>query len=222
MEGWGGWEAARWRRGRGYHSWNQGPLAPLLPEEGPGFRQLGTLQAALPKPSPSGHPGGELPLRDPRGNAEPEPWEGWFHPQGRGKLEGRQGHEAWISRLARPAPSYQEIRLDAGLCRDPHSLSHGGPGGNAPAPPCERRRLRIGAAGPGRGGRDGRGGGKGRGGQASAPHGARSLPARLGGLTLRGHTVALPLRPPDAPGAPGRPARPCLGVGSASPAPAGP
>ena len=55
-----------WRAwGAGYHSWNQGPWAPLLPEERLGFPQLGTLQAALPEPSPSGHPGEELPTAPP-------------------------------------------------------------------------------------------------------------------------------------------------------------
>ena len=57
--------AARWGGGGGHHSWNQGPWAPLLPEERLGFPQLGTLQAALPEPSASGHPGGELPTAPP-------------------------------------------------------------------------------------------------------------------------------------------------------------
>nr|CAI9710132.1 unnamed protein product [Rangifer tarandus platyrhynchus] len=140
--------------GGGYHSWNQGPLAPLLPEERPGC--------------PS------------RAKSIRTPWRGAAH----------------------------GFPFRCGTQEETQSPNPGGaPGGNAPAPPCERRRLHRGAAGPGRGGRGGRGGGKGRGGRASAPHGARSLPARLGGLTPRGHTVALPPRPPDAPGAPGRPAR---------------
>lgn len=130
--------------GGSYHSWKQGAWGPLLPEERPGFPQLGTPPGCAPRAKSIWTPwrgaahGSCFPFGTQEETQSPNPGSGGsIHRAGESQRRG------WAAKPGPPALQDQRPatgRHGAG-CRPPAgsaSSPRWGPRGNAPAPPCER------------------------------------------------------------------------------------